>query len=247
MRKTVFSIATAAMVMTSLAGVAPAAAETPGGLGDLVGARGSSVESELTSRGYKFEKNLGSAALWWNGNSRKCVSVAVNNGRVASIEAASASDCGKGGNDAAVAGVAVGAAAVGLIAALSGHHKSSNQRNNNVTYNSEYQRGYNDGLYASHYDQHDSEGYHSGYLAGETERNNRRASNTKHVRGAPNAAQDACTRRADQWWGFPAGSAVPVSVFDYGQGNYEVTVASGHYRARCSVNGQGVVADIQPF
>jgi hypothetical protein len=72
-----------------------ASAQTAPGLGDLIGARGSSAESELQARGYEFATNLGSAALWWNAKTKACVSVAVDEGRVQSIQQASASDCGK--------------------------------------------------------------------------------------------------------------------------------------------------------
>jgi hypothetical protein len=66
-----------------------------GGLDDLIGARGSSAESELQARGYKFKSNLGSAALWWNPKTKSCVSVAVDEGRVQSIMKSPARDCGK--------------------------------------------------------------------------------------------------------------------------------------------------------
>ena len=72
-----------------------ASAQTAPGMGDLIGARGSSVESELQARGYEFATNLGSAALYWNAKTKACVSVAVDQGRVQSIQQASASDCGK--------------------------------------------------------------------------------------------------------------------------------------------------------
>lgn len=72
-----------------------ASAQTAPGMGDLIGVRGSSVESELQSRGYEFATNMGSAALWWNARTKTCVSVAVNEGRVQSIQTASAGDCGK--------------------------------------------------------------------------------------------------------------------------------------------------------
>ena len=207
------------------------------------------AESELEARGYKFARNLGSAALWWSDRSKTCASVAVANGRVQSIQTASASDCGKsgghgGGHDAA--GVMAGAAVVGLIAALSSHHKNSNDRHNNASYNSEYERGFQDAMYGNHYANNDSQGYHAGYMAGEAERNNRRHSNSVLVRGAPAAAQNACKERGDQFWGIPQGSTVPVDVYDYGQGNYEVTVASGHRRANCSVNAQGRISDFLP-
>jgi hypothetical protein len=245
MKKIVTYLVSAAMLYSPIASVNVAHAQTVSGLGDLIGARGSSAESELEARGYKFAKNLGSAALWWNDRTRTCASVAVDNGRVQSIQSASAGDCGKSGGNAA-AGVVAGAAMVGLIAALSGHHKSSNDRYNNSAYNTEYERGYNDALYGNHYASNDSQGYHSGYMAGEAERNNRRHSNSVLVRGAPAAAQNACKERGDQFWGIPMGSTVPVDVFDYGQGNYEVTVASGHRRANCSVNVQGRISDFLP-
>jgi hypothetical protein len=65
------------------------------GLDDLVGARGSSAESELQARGYKLKGHLGSAALWWNPKAKSCVSVAVDEGRVQSIVNSPARDCGK--------------------------------------------------------------------------------------------------------------------------------------------------------
>jgi hypothetical protein len=248
MKKIVSYLVSAVMLSMPIATVDVAHAQTVSGLGDLIGARGSSAESELEARGYKFAKNLGSAALWWNDRSKTCASVAVDNGRVQSIQTASASDCGKSGSSGSTAaGVIAGAAAVGLIAALSSHHKSGNDRNNNASYNAEYERGFSDAMYGHHYATNDSQGYHSGYMAGEAERNNRRHSNSVLVRGAPAAAQNACKERGDQFWGIPQGSTVPVSVYDYGQGNYEVTVASGHRRANCSANAQGRISDFLPL
>lgn len=77
-----------------------ASAKTVPGLRDLIGARGSSVESELESRGFRFAGNLGSATLWWNARRKVCASVAVDNGRVQSIQVAPARDCGKTGGSA---------------------------------------------------------------------------------------------------------------------------------------------------
>jgi hypothetical protein len=242
MRAFISSALSLALVTTSVAGIAPAAAQTAAGLGDLIGARGSSAESELTSRGYKFEKNMGSAALWWNSKSNTCVSVAVDNGRVASIQTGTAKDCGKSsGSDQAIAGVAAGALAVGLIAALSGHHKNSENRNNTASYNGEYQRGYNDGMYSSHYATNDSEAYHSGYMAGEAERNNRRYANSSISRGLPAEAGNACISKGEYEWGVPPGSVSVVSSSNYSPGNYEVTLATGHWRATCKVTAFGQV------
>jgi hypothetical protein len=85
----------AAALSLSLAAANLAHAQTPPGLGDLIGARGSSAEAEMSARGYQFTRNLGSAALWWHPGKGACASVAVDNGRVASIQKASPSDCGK--------------------------------------------------------------------------------------------------------------------------------------------------------
>lgn len=72
-----------------------ASAQTAPGMGDLIGARGSSVESEMQARGYKLKGHLGSAALWWNPKANTCVSVAVDEGRVQSIVKSPKKDCGK--------------------------------------------------------------------------------------------------------------------------------------------------------
>jgi hypothetical protein len=84
------------LAIAALCGLSSVAhAQTVPDLADLIGARGSSAETELQSRGYKFVTNLGSAALWWNRRSSTCASVAVDDGRVQSIQKAPAADCGK--------------------------------------------------------------------------------------------------------------------------------------------------------
>jgi hypothetical protein len=87
----------AVLVASTLGLATMAAAQTAPGMGDLIGVRGSSVESEFETRGYTFAGNEGGAALWWNARTQTCISVAVNNGRVSSIQSTSASDCGHGG------------------------------------------------------------------------------------------------------------------------------------------------------
>ena len=63
---------------------------------------------------------------------------------------------------------------------------------------------------------------------------------------APAAAQNACKARNDDLWGVRKGSSVVVDTFDYGQGTYEITVASGDLKAKCSVNARGVISDFLP-
>lgn len=241
MMKTVIStVLSVALVSTSMVGAAPAWADTARGMDDLIGARGSSLDGELARRGYALATTKGFAQMWWNSKSNTCVSALVDNGRVASIESASASDCGKSGGNTA-AGIIAGAAAVGLIAALSGHHKGSDNRNNNNSYNGEYQRGYNDAMYGGHYATNDSEAYHSGFMAGEAERNNRRYANYPVARALPAAAGNACISKGEYEWGVYPGSVSVVSSDNYAPGNYHVTVATGHWRAKCNVTANGQV------
>lgn len=234
MRKLIAAAASTALVALPIA----ASAQNASGLEDLVGARGSSFEMDMGNRGYAFVTHEGEAEYWWNSHNHKCVAATIANGRVDTLNSADLGKCGHGDGGSAAAGVLAGAAAVGLIAALTSHHKDNNSRNN-PDYNGEYQRGYNDGLYGNNYSRNDSEAYHSGYMAGEAEKNNRKHANSAIVRGAPAKAQNACAHRGDQYWGAPKGSTVPVGVYDYGNGTYEITVASGHHRASCTTDGSG--------
>src|SRR4051812_42966144 len=91
-----------------LAGQA-AAQVTPSDVRDLVGARGSSGESELASRGYV---NVGGQrsgddrkwTYWWNDRRGVCLSVSTVNGRYDSIVSTPAPDCRKGGGNASNGG-----------------------------------------------------------------------------------------------------------------------------------------------
>jgi hypothetical protein len=83
-----------------LAGQA-AAQVTPSDVRDLVGARGSSGESELASRGYV---NVGGQSgddrkwtYWWNDRRGVCLSVTTKDGRYDAIVSTPAPDCRKGG------------------------------------------------------------------------------------------------------------------------------------------------------
>jgi hypothetical protein len=248
--KQAISAATAlALVATSIAPFESAGAQTAAGMGDLIGARGSSAEDALGGRGYVLSGNNGAASMWWNEDSRSCVSMYVDDGRVQSIQTASASDCGKsdgggGGVGAAIAGIA----AVGLIAALASHHKNTDNRHAAGDHDQDYSRGYNDALYGGQYDNSGGDAYHEGYMAGGDERQNRVASNSSDgVRGLPSVARSACESRGDQYLNMPSGTSVAVSSYGYGNNSYEVTVAAGHYRARCTVDAYGNVSDMNPY
>jgi len=229
------SVAALTLVATALTPVVAAAQES-----DLQGARAAGAESELQRRGYSLAKTTGGSQFWWNSRTDTCIRVNVWDGRYQTVARASSSDCGKGGG-APSAGAVVGAAvAVGLIAALASHKKK--RGDTGAAHDAEYERGYNDGLYGAHYDRDDSEGYHEGYLAGETE-----AQNRPYVQGAPSVARDACKRRADAFQNVPYGTSVPISVSDRGRGTWEMTMASGSYRSRCTVDARGTVQRMDPY
>lgn len=231
----------AAMLLGS---IAPAAAKPPSDISDLPGSRAAGAETAMESRGYEMTKTSGGAQYWWNSGTKTCVSVVVANGRYANVDKTDSSNCGHGGGGSAAA--AVGAiAAVGLIAALASHKKKHGDGDAN--HDSEYSRGYNDGLYGGQYDRNDSEGYHDGFMAGEAEASNRRAANRSYARGGPDAARAACERRADQYQNAPGGSSVAVSQRSAGGGNYVFTMATGHYRSTCTASSNGQVIDISPY
>ena len=225
----------------------PALAQ-PRDIGDLVGSRAPGAETQMQNRGYRDTGMRGGAQYWWNSSTKTCARVVVAEGRYASVTNASASDCKQGGGGGAAAAV-VGIAAIGLLAALASHHKDTDDRHREQSgHDAEFERGYNDALYGTHSDNRDSEGYHEGYMAGEQERANRRHANTGYVRGsAPRIALDACSRRADDFQNQPPGSSVPVSVNSYGRGQYEITMATGRYRSRCTVDDNGRVSAMNPF
>jgi hypothetical protein len=89
------------LVGTALLAGQAAAQVTPSDVRDLVGARGSSGESELAARGYV---NVGGQTgddrkwtYWWNDRRGVCLSVATVNGRYDSIVSSPAPDCRRGG------------------------------------------------------------------------------------------------------------------------------------------------------
>lgn len=140
-----------------------------------------------------------------NGSRSACISALVDNGRVDSIQKASAADCGRekeAGNH--LSGVVAGAVAAGLIAALTAHHHGQDHRNNNERYNKEFERGYSDAFEGKRYAMQDSEAYHAGYMSGEAEQNHRhrnhgQAGGANAQAAAPthapeNAAERACTK-----------------------------------------------------
>lgn len=244
MKKSAAALCAVSILCAGLPSTATRAAP-PSELRDLVGSRAAGAEDAMTARGYRIAKQNGLTNYWWNSARNQCVRVVAYNGRYDAVDTASDSDCGHGGGDSTAAAAIAGVAAIGLIAALASHKKS--HKDSTATHDAEYERGYNDGLYGGDYDRSDNEAYHSGYSAGEAERDNRLASNSQIVRGAPAVAQRACSHRADAFQNLPAGSSVPVSVYPMGGNQYEIIMASGHYRSRCHVTDAGVVTSMNPY
>ena len=239
----------AAMMM--LGGAAPVQAQANNY--DLIGARASSADSELRNRGYAsgnggVGRNDSRYVYWRRGDD--CIQVLTRDGTVSAVTPSNINFC-RGISDSSssssgATALIAGAAIVGLAAAIAAHNQHHNDADRN--HDDEYSRGYQAGLYGADYDdRHETEGYHEGYLAGESERSNRRYANSRWVRGAPTAAQEACSRRADDFQNRPYGSSVPISVRDLGRGDYELTMATGPYRSRCVVSSTGDVRAMTPY
>lgn len=158
-------------------------ARTPSDLGDLVGARASSAEYQMQERGYfhvngaKSDQSVWN--YWWNPSAERCVSVRVAQGRVSTIHDAGPGDCnqhrrGSGGSDGSgAAAIALGAAALIGLAALSHqqHHHDDNRHHDDVDSEAEFERGYRDGLYAAGYHNYNRrDAYSDGYEKGARQR-----------------------------------------------------------------------------
>jgi len=168
--------AAAATVAMAVAPVA--AANTPGSVRDLVGAKGSSGEDQLEYRGFhrisghtEYDSKIN---YWWNGNTKECIKVVTYDGNFQSINKTTNADChqkGDGGDKAAA--VAVGAAALlGVVALASkSHHRDGKDYDERGT--AEFERGHRDGLYGQPYHNYSrSDAYSSGYDSGVRERAN---------------------------------------------------------------------------
>lgn len=171
-RRTIMAGAACSLCISAIA-----VAETPSDLRDLLGARGSSGETQLEARGYSLshaaQGDDSSYTYWWNSARKRCVRVTTSDGRYQDIRTEAASDCGQKGGDGTGAAVAIGAAA--LIGAIALSHKSHNHDDgahyNNQQYEADYERGYRDGLYNQSYHNYTRSDYYSrGYEAGVTQR-----------------------------------------------------------------------------
>ena len=168
------SVALAAMVMAPVG----AAAEAPGSVRDLVGARAAGGEDQLEFRGFHrisgHVEDDSKINYWWNGNTKECVKVVTYNGNFQSLNKTTNADCNqKGGNGDKAAAVAVGAVALLGIAALASksHHRGDRDYDERGT--ADFERGHRDGLYNQPYHNYSrSDAYSNGYDSGVRERAN---------------------------------------------------------------------------
>ncbi|MCB1550123.1 MAG: lipoprotein [Hyphomicrobiaceae bacterium] len=63
-------------------------------MSDLIGARGSSGESQLMSRGFTLANTRGLTAYWWNAGTGTCVETVTSQGRYQSVRTVSTASCG---------------------------------------------------------------------------------------------------------------------------------------------------------
>lgn len=240
-----------AIAAVSLLSTGPATAQSSSNY-DLIGARAAGADNTLRSRGYTAGnggegRNNSRYVFWRRGDD--CIQVLTRDGTVRAITPSNINFCSgvressSGSNAGAlVAGVAI----VGLAAAIAAHNSHHNDAD--ADHDREFERGYRSAMDGDDYDaRRETEGYHEGFLAGEDEARNRRHANSGWVRGAPTAAQEACSRSADAFQNRPQGSSVPISVRELGRGEYELTMATGSYRSRCVVNASGDVRTMNPY
>lgn len=149
---------------------------------DLVGARASSGESALESRGFTHitttegEYNT-KHAYWWNAGDKHCVHVETYDGRYTAITDATRADCHQKDNAGAAVGAAVGVALLGALLSHKSHHHDNDQHHADQVQEAQYERGYNDGLHGQSYHNYDrADAYSRGYEAGVQQN----AFNTRH-------------------------------------------------------------------
>ncbi len=172
--KIVSTAALAALVAT------PALAEKANQLSSISGSLGRDAESALQSRRFTHISTHKSDSgfinsYWWKAQSKDCVNVEIYDGRVMTINDATAGDCGhsSGGGDAAAAvAVVAGAAILGALLSHKSHHHENDRHLEDAQAEQQYERGYTDGMHNASYHNYDrSDAYSNGYTAGVSERN----------------------------------------------------------------------------
>lgn len=174
-----FLAAASAFMMPS-----PADAKVPSGVSGLVGSKVYDGQRALESQGYhRVSMSPGddrSWSYWWNNGRKDCLSVVTMNGRFESIVETPSFDCNQSGTqagggtaDGEAAAVVLGAAAlIGAVAlAHNSHHHEDGKHYNDQPSESEYERGFRDGLYSAGYHNYSrTDAYSRGYEDGSRQR-----------------------------------------------------------------------------
>jgi hypothetical protein len=184
-------LAGAAGALAFLLAPLPGAASTPAGVSDLVGSSAYAGEQALQSRGYhRVSMSPGDDRVysyWWNGARNDCLSVVSSDGRLAQMASVASADChqgdsssgtaqpassGSGSNPAAAAAVVGAAALIGAVAlAHNSHHHKDKKHYDDQQSESDYERGYRDGLYSTGYHNYArNDAYSDGYESGSRQR-----------------------------------------------------------------------------
>lgn len=174
------------LVLALTAGPLPA--REPSNLADLAYQDSKWAQSELRKRGYTLQDrdHHGGAFFqyWWKERDRVCVQVKHEDGKVVDIDTTSSSDCNqydgwsdddsgasKSDSDDAAAVAVAAAAIIGAAALAHKSHHRDGKHGDNAQSQSEFERGYRDGLYREDYHNYnDTESYTDGYDAGVDER-----------------------------------------------------------------------------
>ncbi|MGD9812100.1 MAG: hypothetical protein AB7U35_12340 [Sphingobium sp.] len=224
-----FLVSFTALAMTTQ----PALAIPANRLSDLVGARGSSGEMALESRGFTYitgheGKHNKKHSYWWHSKDKNCIHVVTRDGRYSDITDTTNGDCNHkdgGVSTGAIAGAAVGAV---LIAALlshkSGHHDDGKHYANNAD-ESQYERGYSDGLHNVSYHNYDrSDAYSKGFEEGVNQRQRNTGHHSGHGGYAPHVSV-ADLQGRDSIWAIDAikeRGFADVDAFTSGNTQYSV-------------------------
>lgn len=251
-KKIVGSCAVSALLFVSAA----AHARPPAELADLEGARASSGESQMNSRGYKNTggKTQGGQkwTYWYNKHAANpCVGIVTSDGRYETIQGFDKKECGHGGDGGAVAGVAIAALlGAALLSHGDKHHKDGNHYSDNNR-EANYERGYNDGVHDGHFVNYDhNQDYSDGFAAGQREREHRlsasRYAYSSHTNNdGTGLARQNCAIEAARYWGMPVGTVHSLNAVSTGHHMYDVTVAAGYRTGVCTVNHNGDVKYVQ--
>jgi hypothetical protein len=152
-----------------------------------------------------------------------------------------------GSSGAEIAGIAGAAALIIGIAALAHdeqHHRDG-QHHATSHEESEFERGYRDGVHGEDYDsRHSSEAYGQGFDAGVKERSNRLSHKSRDEREGPDApplAMRGCVGEASANWDINPRDIEVVKTEQPAADDFLVEVAAGHKHGVCEVSAQGNV------